>query len=279
MKTSKQFLINCILLAVLFVMNASSCQKDEENNISDSLKDADGNVYKTIVIGNLEWMAENLRTTKYVDGTPIISGLNYEEWGRTQVGAYAIYPHDGFDGTVSPPAAVEGVNSQKEMVNAYGKLYNWFAVTNEKGLCPKGWRIPTNEDWKDFVSITGGMTQSGKELKSARTALGGDGETVGIPTNEHPRWDFAISDSHGSDSYGFAALPAGARQAVNPPAGSNYEYYSLHRNVGTWATFWTSTESSAFNAHAWSISHSNTRIYNQEHSKKNGHSIRCVRNK
>ncbi|HMR18608.1 MAG TPA: fibrobacter succinogenes major paralogous domain-containing protein, partial [Sphingobacterium sp.] len=115
--------------------------------------DIDGNVYETVIIGGQEWTKENLKVTHYNDGTPIHTGLSNSEWAATTVGAYAIYPYGN----------VEGIESSEEMVAKFGLLYNWYAVDNPKGLCPEGWRVPTDNDWKDLERTIG----MGEEVNDA----------------------------------------------------------------------------------------------------------------
>lgn len=151
-----------------------------QSRIADcgTVTDYDENVYNTVLIGDQCWMQSNLQTTHYDNGDPIITRLSNDYWMNTTSGAYAIYPH----------SQVEGINSDAEMVAAYGNLYNWYAVNDERRLCPEGWRVPSFDDWNQLRNfISGGWQQGGHQLKSCRqknSPLGGD-----CDTNEHPRWD------------------------------------------------------------------------------------------
>lgn len=109
-----------------------------------TLDDIDGNNYKTIKIGNQRWMAENLKTTKYYDGTKIsqLSGSNCEDPG------FCWYNND-----------------EKSYKDIYGALYNWYAVNTSK-LCPAGWRVPSTDDIRELLSnieigAVGGLKESG----------------------------------------------------------------------------------------------------------------------
>ncbi len=227
-----------------------------------TVTDIDGNVYQTVIIGDQEWMVENLRVTRYNNGNAIPTGLNGADWGDTTEGAYAIHPH----------ASIDGLNSDNEVVAAYGKLYNWYAVDDARGLCPAGWSVPGNADWTqliDYVVAQGfpntapTVISAGNALKSCRQ-IGSplDGE---CNTNTHPRWN-SHSTHYGFDEFGFSALPGGARWSHG-----GFGYIGL---AGYW---WSSSEYSPSKAwHQYMRSHLGT-IYSNELTKVNGYSVRCVR--
>ncbi|HNS18343.1 MAG TPA: FISUMP domain-containing protein [Bacteroidales bacterium] len=164
-------------------------------SFSGTVQDFDGNIYQTIGIGYQEWMAENLKTTHYQNGVAINSTWNSPE------GSYCWY------------------NNNIDYKNAYGALYNWFAATNENGLCPEGWRVPFDSDWSQLVSylvdnynITNNNNDPngvGNNLKSCLQAVG---SPVGEECNslEHPRWEPNVTH-HGNDNFGFSGLPGGYR--------------------------------------------------------------------
>lgn len=159
-----------------------------------TVKDIDGNVYNTVKIGNQRWLKENLKVTKLNDGTPISNSKEIQK---------LVYPD--FIDIEEPRGWVykeDPKNNEK-----YGKLYNWYAVKTGK-LCPKGWRIPTIEEWQDLQKFLGWKDAS----KMMRTADWKNVKTVG--TNQS----------------GFSALPAGLAQS-----GGNY--YS----IGEEAYFWSSS--------------------------------------
>lgn len=116
---------------------------------SDVLKDGDGNVYQTVKIGNQIWMAENLRTSKYIDGSPIPEVKDGKAWADNKSGAFCWYNNDG--------ATYDAL---------YGKLYNWHAINTGK-LAPPGWRVPTDEDWDELVKTLGGDKVAGIKMKVA----------------------------------------------------------------------------------------------------------------
>lgn len=111
--------------------------------------DADGNVYSTITIGTQTWMKENLRTTKYQDGTAIPNITDNIAWTPLSSGAYCWYNND---------AATYKAT--------YGALYNWYTVVDSRKLCPPGWHVPTDADWTTLETYLGGSSIAGGKLKS-----------------------------------------------------------------------------------------------------------------
>ncbi|TVR75542.1 MAG: hypothetical protein EA408_00205, partial [Marinilabiliales bacterium] len=225
-------------------------------DFTEGVSDIDGNEYETVICYNYnrEWMAENLRTTKYKDGTSIPTDLTDAEWENTTEGAYSVYPH----------TEIDDFSSEAEVLAAYGALYNWYAVDDSRGLCPTGWRVSSDGDWTDLLNSLGAHgTNAGNALKSCRqvnSPFGGD-----CATDEHPRWD-SDTRNYGWDHYEFSALPGGCRSDIGS--------FSLIGRGGRW---WTSTEASSS---AWQMSmasaHGNvTRI--SFGTKAPGLSVRCVR--
>lgn len=116
-----------------------------------SIVDIDGNVYHSVNIGNQIWMVENLKTTKYRDGTPITNITDDMEWTFLSTGAYCDYDNNVNNSTL------------------YGRLYNCYAVNNSKNLAPTGWHVPTREEWDILIEFLGGIEVAGKKLKDIGT--------------------------------------------------------------------------------------------------------------
>jgi uncharacterized protein (TIGR02145 family) len=181
--------------------------------------DGDGNHYSVVTIGAQVWMAENLKTTKYQNGTPIeYPGSDNEAWANNTTGAYAWYDND---------------ISWKD---SYGALYNWHAVNNANGFCPLGWHVPSDAEWSQFVgylvaqgfpnsNVTNGAGNALKSCRQVNSPLGGD-----CNTSVHPRWE-EHSAHHGFDEFGFSGLPGGFR--VGNGVFNDVDY------AGLW---WSSTE-------------------------------------
>lgn len=210
-----------------------------------TLADVEGNSYKIIRIGTQTWMAENLKASKLNDGTPI-ELVNGTPWSSE-----------------NPRYCWYNPNSPNEF-NKYGGLYNWYAVNTGK-LCPAGWRVPSEADWKTLESylIANGYNWNGQPGPYYGKALGAttDWKFINFPgavgNTDYP--DFR-------NKSGFTALPAGRRSA---PGASG--------SMGEAAAWWTSTTSGSsgrqvmlmYNGNSFSISNQN---------KFDGLSIRCIKN-
>ncbi|MFA5972920.1 MAG: FISUMP domain-containing protein [Lentimicrobiaceae bacterium] len=172
--------------------------------IYGSLTDIDGNEYKTIQIGTQSWMAENLRTTKYNDNTPITL-VTTGTWGN-DTPAYSWLDND--------PATYK---------NTYGALYKWFTVTTGK-LCPTGWHIPSDEEWTILTTYLGGEATSGSKLKESGTN----------------HWLSPNEDA--TNSSGFTALPGGSRYRdgvfYNDGTNGHFLSTSTYGSGGTYGYGW-----------------------------------------
>lgn len=273
MKSYMGFLPYRIAILFLSLFFFTGCSDDGMNEILPTgdtpgmVWDVDGNQYRTVAIGEQIWMAENLRTTRYADGTYIPTGLNQQEWLNWYFGAYDIYDHTAEEAM--------GIDSPEEMVAAYGKLYNWYATKDSRGLCPEGWRVADFRDWsqlwaylRDEFGYHNNLTSDdvlgvGNALKSCRqvdSPLGG-----GCNTTEHPRWN-ASNNHYGFDAVGFSALPGGDRTLLS-------KYVFLGSNV----SFWTATETSNLDALLVIMFSGFGSTYQISTSKLRAASIRCIR--
>ncbi|MGD0340861.1 MAG: fibrobacter succinogenes major paralogous domain-containing protein [Bacteroidales bacterium] len=136
-----------------------------------TVKDVDGNVYKIITIGKQTWMAENLKTSKYNDGTAIP------------------YMADSTN-SLEPTPAYYLYNNDIVNKSVYGVLYNWYVVSTKK-LCPTGWHVPTNEEWTTLTTVLGGENAAGGKLKETGTK----------------HWN--SPNTGATNEIGFTALPGG----------------------------------------------------------------------
>ncbi len=219
----------------------------------------DGYEYDIVNIGDRCLFAENLRTTQYYNGDNIQTGLSEQDWHDTSDGAYVVYPH----------SEISGINSDAQVVDAYGKLYNWYAVNDPRGICPDGWEVMSDDDWNYIINYSIIVFEDVTEhtvanvLKSCRQDGHPDGN---CDTNNHPRWD--PNPSHnGVDYFGFSALPGGSRLHVAMEA---------YLNIGTIGYWWTSTEQSADRALRRNMTSSSGRVTPNANDKNAGYSVRCV---
>ncbi len=119
----------------------------------------DGYSYSVVEIGDQCWFAENLRTENYTNGDAIPTGLSGSDWSATQNGAVAVYGEGNtscYDATSLFEVCDETVS-----LDLYGRMYNWHAVNDTRGLCPNGWHVPTDEEW----------TQLGNQVASISNQL------------------------------------------------------------------------------------------------------------
>jgi uncharacterized protein (TIGR02145 family) len=144
------------------------------------VRDVDGNVYQVVRIGEQVWMAENLKTTKYRNGTTIENPTGSSDWQNNTTGAYAWYNND--------------INWK----DSYGALYNWHAVNNTNGLCPTGWHVPTDAEFTAMTNHLGGTSVAGGKMKSTRT----------VP-DPHPRWE--SPNTGATNESNWSGLPGGYR--------------------------------------------------------------------
>jgi len=137
-------------MPILLLMAISSCKKEKGDPPTTGITDIDGNHYDTITLGTVVWMTENLKTTKYNDGTAIPTGLSDDDWRTTTKGEYAIYDNNAANDAT------------------YGKLYNWYAVNSGK-LAPKGWHVATDKDWGELHRYAGGKLKATTGWNSPNT--------------------------------------------------------------------------------------------------------------
>jgi uncharacterized protein (TIGR02145 family) len=213
---------------------------------TETVTDIDGNVYSTAILGDQIWMAENLKTTKYKDGTPIDLAVDTSSWFYSNTGAYCWYD-----------------NNEEEYADKYGALYNWYAVKTGD-LCPDGWHVPTDDEWKTleiFLGMRQGDvdnngwrgTNEGSKL-AGNSSLWSTGELI-------QNIDFDISN--------FKAIAGGTRKFDASFAG-----------LGSNSFFWTASQRNDTQAWYRNLNSSNTKI-NRSGSGYDlndiGCSVRCIK--
>ncbi|MCA1758508.1 MAG: fibrobacter succinogenes major paralogous domain-containing protein [Bacteroidales bacterium] len=155
-----------------------------------ALTDADGNVYSTITIGTQVWMSENLKTSKFNDGTDIPLVTSNSEWGDLTTPAYCWYNND-----------------EETYKNLYGAYYTWYAVNTGK-LCPEGWHVPTKDEWTTLADYLGGTSVAGGKLKATGTEY----------------WNSPNTDA--TNETGFSGLPGSWRTSTFSTLGTHGRWWS-----------------------------------------------------
>ena len=122
-----------------------------------TVKDQGGNIYPVVKIGNQIWMAENLRTEVFANGEPITQLTSNRYW--QEVSSFAIN-----DSTLSEIWPVLCYMNNSKTKN--GALYNWYVVIDERGVCPSGWHVPSNDEFVELTNYLGGMEAASKKMKS-----------------------------------------------------------------------------------------------------------------
>ena len=243
-----------IILALALTSTLFSCKKETStpnnsgNNTTDTTKtsnttigkpgpnitDSEGNSYKTVTIGTQTWMAENLKVSKYSDGTTIPNIIDNAQWSQLTTDAWSYYNNDA-------------ANNAK-----YGKLYNWYAVSKttngNKNVCPTGWHVPTDAEWKVLTDYLGGDSIAVGKLKE-----------VGTTSWKSP-------NTGATNTSLFTGLPGGYR-------GSSGNDYSIGGS-GNW---WSSTEGNALNAWYRTLTFNDGDASRDDSGKGNGLSVRCLR--
>ena len=222
--------VNCIL--------TPGCWEGEP--VCEGVEDTDGNCYETIQIGGQIWMAENLKVTHYQNNDEIPYIYN-----DPQYGAYINYSNNA------------------DNVGVYGRLYNWFAVNDERGLCPDNWHVPSDDEFKSLEMYLG-MSESEANGEGLRgTDEGGKLKEEG---NEH--WN--SPNTGATNETGFTALPGGNRR---------YETYTnqeIFCCLNRYGFFWSSSEVYTVNAWYRVLSYDYSESNRYHLSKTNAFSVRCV---
>ncbi len=207
---------------------------EESTDTTGTVTDVEGTVYQTILIENQWWMAENLTTRKYNDGSDIATGYTDEAWVELTTGAWAYF------------------NDDHQWDPIYGKLYNWYAATDPRGICPEGWRLPTDQEIRDLRDAFGGTSEAGGKFKETGTAEDGDGY-------------WREPNEGATNSSGFSARPGGAR------------IHGAFVNRETAGYFWTSDEAIGEGyARNFLVVYDDASMWRHNYHKHYGLSIRCV---
>ncbi|MBI4649141.1 MAG: fibrobacter succinogenes major paralogous domain-containing protein [Bacteroidia bacterium] len=213
--------------------------KATRNFFTDS---RDGRKYKTVKIGTQTWMAENLNVSHFRNGAPIPEAKTNKEWTRAGKGgkpAWCCYDN-------------EPGNGEK-----YGKLYNWYAVNDKRNICPTGWHVPTDTEWKVLSDYLGGESVAGGKMKEA-----------GII-----HW--ASPNTGATNSSGFTALSGGCRRHY---ADCRRHYGGrTFRDSGNYGYWWSTAEYESDFAGGRILFYSDATVHRFCYNKEDGFSVRCLK--
>ena len=212
----------------------------------EPIADVDGNFYNTVQIGDQCWMAENLKTTNYKNGTPIeYPGSDNNAWSNDTAGAYAWY------------------SNSIEWKDICGALYNWNAVINTNGLCPNGWKIPSDDELK----ILEGTVDSQYPVGDPEWDITGQrGLDAGGNLKEAGTTHWNSPNTGATNSSGFTALPGGYRKTSGSFSGQ-----------GSYGFWWSSSAIDASNAWYRYLGHNFAKVDRNNSSKSYGYSVRCIK--
>jgi len=219
--------VSLILIAFFITaMMVTSCGGGGGNESASSNESPSPN---EVTIGTQVWMTKNLDVSTFRNGDPIPQAKTYEEWNRAKnrQPAWCYYENDPANGA------------------KYGKLYNWYAVNDPRGLAPRGWHIPSDAEWTVLTDYLGGEEKAGAKMKSKQG------------------W---AKDGNGTNSSSFSGLPGGLR------------YYSdSFDGVGKYGYWWSGTEDDTDSAWYCLLNYSSGYVYRFFNNKAVGFSVRCLR--
>ena len=229
---------SCVTLVIEGCTDAADANYDPAANTDDgscasnscSSIEFDDYTYSVVEIGDQCWFAENLRATVYADDSSIPEVTGSSAWSGLSTGARCDYNNDAAN------------------VAVYGRLYNWFAVTNVAGLCPNGWHVPTDGEWtalEDYITAQGFNGTEGTALKST---------------------SFLWLSGWGTDNFGFSALPGGYRSSSS----------GFFVNAGYYGDWWSSSPS-GYNAWSRTLLYILPDISRGSSGPRYGYSVRCLR--
>ena len=208
--------------------------------------------YATVLIGEQCWFAENLRSENYKNGDAIPSGLSNDEWENTSSGAVAVYG-EGSSNCLDYSPDGDACNEAWSL-NEYGRLYNWHAVDDARGLCPSGWHVPTDGEWMTLEMALGMSEVEANDLGARGTDQGTQMKT-----------DYGWSDGgNGTNTSGFSGLPGGYRNLSG-----------FFGSGGLYGFWWSSSPNGD---EAWSrFVNIFEIVYRYDRDPQDGLSVRCVR--
>jgi uncharacterized protein (TIGR02145 family) len=220
---------------------AHSCGADSVHNPAltyGSMTDQEGNVYKTIVIGSQEWMAENLNTGIYRNGEAIANVIDNNEWSILTSGAWCYF------------------NNESSIQCPYGKLYNWYAVNDSRNICPVGWHVPTDDEWSTMINVLDPNADGGNNTPNT---AGSKMKSIGLLY-------YLEGNQDATNESGFSGLPGGNRSISGL-------FSTFFGRYGNW---WSSTSDGTF-AYYRNVYYNPGDVDRSSNLLGTGFSVRCLR--
>jgi len=211
--------------------------------VGNGVTDIDGNTYKTVKIGTQEWMAENLKVTRYRNGNPVPNVTNNTEWSGLTTGAWCYYNNDTTNNAI------------------YGKLYNWHAVVDNQRICPTGWHVPTDVEWTSLMNFIDPIGPGGDGSAFA----GGMMKSTGTLQTRDGLWQHPNPEA--SNGSGFSGIPGGRRMQ-----NGTFELFGYYG-------YWWSSSQHSITGGGWArnLSNGNTSLFRNRWNKGIGFSVRCIK--
>ena len=226
-----------VLSICLLIYSCSSGDNENNQNVviptftqGPNLTDIDGNIYQSVTNCTQTWMQSNLNVSHYRNGNIIPQVTDENQWDNLTTGAWRYHSNNTVNGVI------------------YGKLYNWYAINDPRGIAPQGWHIPTLNEYNIFINCLGGESIAGGAMKEVGTI----------------HW---MSPNAGAtNSSGFTGLPGGARFTLQPDVNIN--------KVGGW---WSMTPFNTDNSYLMWITAFRPIAEITASGNKAGFSVRCIK--
>lgn len=218
-------------IGTFIAISISSCS----GSLTNDTHSEESHITTEVQIGKQVWMTQNLNVETFRNGESIPEANSVEEWN---------------DAKWKKTPACCCYNFNPDNCDRYGKLYNWYAVNDPRGLAPDGFKIPTEEDWDQLIDYLGGPSIAGKKMKSTEL------------------WsEFNGENGNGTNESGFSCLPSGE---------CNWGGESV--NLGLNGNFWCSHEEMVIQAWSRQLSWKSNNVTRKFHNKEVGLSVRCLKN-
>lgn len=231
------------IILLLFVLTTITLYSFSQAESDGQIVDIDGNIYNTVKIGNQVWLKENLKVTRYNNGDPIRLVTDTNAWTKLTAAAYCNY------------------DNNNRIAREYGRLYNYYTVTDKRKLCPSGTHVPDDKEWETLSDFLGGKMVAGGKMKEPGTKHWRSPNVMAIDTTNGN-----ISEIPAEES-GFSALPAGR------------QYHDCYTFLGEYTQMWSITQCECDDDLVWCryLTFSLPHLSRFTYKKHYGLSVRCLK--